>query len=35
MKNASMMGAMLFIIANGSGAWSLDQRLRGSFSGTR
>jgi putative oxidoreductase len=35
MKNLSMMGAMLFIIANGSGAWSLDQRLRGSFSGTR
>ena len=26
MKNLSMMGAMLFIIANGSGAWSLDSR---------
>ena len=26
MKNASMMGAMLFIIANGAGAWSLDNR---------
>jgi len=25
MKNLSMMGAMLFIIANGSGAWSLDR----------
>lgn len=24
MKNLSMMGAMVFIIANGSGAWSLD-----------
>src|SRR5262245_60085672 len=35
MKNLSIMGAMLFVIANGSGAWSLDQRLRGSFSGTR
>jgi putative oxidoreductase len=27
MKNLSMMGAMLFIVANGSGAWSLDRRL--------
>jgi putative oxidoreductase len=27
MKNVSMMGAMLFIIANGSGAWSLSSRL--------
>jgi putative oxidoreductase len=26
MKNLSMMGAMLFIIANGPGAWSLDAR---------
>jgi putative oxidoreductase len=26
MKNASLMGAMLFIIANGAGAWSLDGR---------
>lgn len=26
MKNLSMAGAMLFIIANGSGAWSLDNR---------
>jgi putative oxidoreductase len=26
MKNASMMGAMLFIIANGAGAWSLENR---------
>ncbi|MDR3620056.1 MAG: DoxX family protein [Paludisphaera borealis] len=28
MKNLSMMGAMLFIIANGAGAWSLDARRR-------
>lgn len=27
MKNLSMAGAMLFIVANGSGAWSLDNRL--------
>lgn len=26
MKNASLMGAMLFIMANGAGAWSLDHR---------
>jgi putative oxidoreductase len=26
MKNLSMMGAMLFVIANGAGAWSLDGR---------
>lgn len=26
MKNLSMMGAMLFIMANGAGAWSLDAR---------
>lgn len=26
MKNASMMGAMLFVMANGAGAWSLDNR---------
>jgi putative oxidoreductase len=26
MKNLSMMGAMLFIIANGPGAFSLDSR---------
>ena len=26
MKNLSMIGAMLFIIANGPGAWSLDAR---------
>jgi len=26
MKNLSMMGAMLFIIANGPGAWSLDAK---------
>lgn len=26
MKNLSMAGAMMFIIANGSGAWSLDGR---------
>jgi putative oxidoreductase len=26
MKNLSMFGAMLFIIANGPGAWSLDAR---------
>jgi putative oxidoreductase len=29
MKNASMMGAMLFIMANGAGAWSLDGRRGG------
>ncbi|MBY0528375.1 MAG: DoxX family protein [Gemmataceae bacterium] len=28
MKNLSMMGAMLFIIANGPGPFSLDQRRR-------
>ncbi len=28
MKNAALMGAMLFIMANGSGAWSLDNRLK-------
>jgi putative oxidoreductase len=27
MKNLSMMGAMLFIVANGSGAYSLDSKL--------
>lgn len=27
MKNLSMMGTMVFIIANGSGAFSLDRRL--------
>ncbi|MFO0878574.1 MAG: DoxX family protein [Gemmataceae bacterium] len=26
MKNLSMLGAMLFVVANGSGAWSLDNR---------
>ncbi|MBL9164153.1 MAG: DoxX family protein [Planctomycetaceae bacterium] len=26
MKNASLVGAMLFIMANGAGAWSLDHR---------
>jgi putative oxidoreductase len=26
MKNLSMMGAMLFVIANGAGPWSLDNR---------
>lgn len=26
MKNASLMGAMLLIMANGAGAWSLDNR---------
>ena len=26
MKNASLVGAMLFIMANGAGAWSLDGR---------
>jgi putative oxidoreductase len=29
MKNLSMMGAMLFIVANGSGAYSLDSTLSG------
>jgi putative oxidoreductase len=28
MKNLSMMGAMLFIVANGSGPMSLDSRVR-------
>jgi len=28
MKNVAMMGAMLLVIANGPGAWSLDNRLR-------
>jgi putative oxidoreductase len=28
MKNLGLMGAMLLIIANGSGAWSLDNRAR-------
>jgi putative oxidoreductase len=28
MKNMGLMGAMLFIIANGSGPWSLDGRKR-------
>jgi putative oxidoreductase len=28
MKNASMAGAMLLIVANGAGAWSLDNRGR-------
>src|SRR6478735_7983117 len=27
MKNLSMMGAMLFLIANGPGPWSVDARL--------
>jgi putative oxidoreductase len=26
MKNVALMGAMLFIIANGPGAWSIDER---------
>ena len=26
MKNLAMMGAMLFIVANGPGPWSLDER---------
>ncbi|MCR9293043.1 MAG: DoxX family protein [bacterium] len=26
MKNLSLMGSMLFILANGPGAWSLDRR---------
>ncbi|WP_165073457.1 DoxX family protein [Paludisphaera rhizosphaerae] len=28
MKNVSMAGAMLFLVANGGGAWSLDARRR-------
>jgi putative oxidoreductase len=28
MKNLSMMGAMLFLMANGPGAWSLDGRRK-------
>jgi putative oxidoreductase len=28
MKNLGLMGAMLLLIANGSGAWSLDNRPR-------
>lgn len=27
MKNLALMGAMLHVIANGSGAWSLDNKL--------
>ena len=27
MKNLSMAGAMIFLIANGPGAWSVDRRL--------
>ena len=26
MKNISLMGAMLFIMSNGSGPWSLDNK---------
>jgi hypothetical protein len=26
MKNLGLMGAMLFVIANGAGPWSLDSR---------
>jgi putative oxidoreductase len=29
MKNLGLMGAMLLVIANGPGAWSLDQRSAG------
>ncbi len=29
MKNAALMGAMLFVIANGPGPWSLDGRKAG------
>lgn len=32
MKNLSLMGAMLFIIANGAGPYSLDARGKGGFS---
>jgi putative oxidoreductase len=28
MKNLALMGAMLLIVANGAGAWSLDDRRR-------
>jgi putative oxidoreductase len=28
MKNLSLMGTMVFLIANGSGRWSLDTRLQ-------
>jgi len=28
MKNLSMTGAMVFLMANGSGLWSLDRRLK-------
>jgi putative oxidoreductase len=28
MKNLSILGAMIFVIANGPGAWSLDQRTQ-------
>ena len=31
-KNLSLMGAMLFIIANGAGPYSLDARAKGGFS---
>lgn len=33
MKNLSMFGAMLFIIANGAGPWSVDRRLKSRTSG--
>jgi putative oxidoreductase len=26
MKNAALLGAMLFVVANGAGPWSLDER---------
>jgi putative oxidoreductase len=29
MKNLALMGTMVFLIANGAGAWSLDNRARG------
>jgi putative oxidoreductase len=34
MKNAALMGAMLMIIANGSGAWSLDHRRKAAGNAT-
>jgi putative oxidoreductase len=33
MKNLSLMGAMLFVIANGSGSLSLDEKLKAQDSG--
>lgn len=33
MKNLGLLGAMVFVVANGPGAWSVDERLRATHSG--